>query len=256
MPRDLPPVHRHLDFMSPLSGQRANDLVRFVAENTNGTVVDIGCGWAEILLRLLEAKTAVRGIGIDLDGAAIQHARALCAQRNLEHRIELIEGDANTYVPESVQGAISIGSTQAWASAGSDFNQPLDYTAALNKLRSIVTPGSPVVFGEAIWSKIPTEAAMAPLAGIADEFKFLADLVDLAEQSGFVVMQVHEANLDEWDHFESGFTAGYAEWLANHNSDHPDYDAMFGRMKEQRQAYLNGYRGIMGMAYLCLLAVE
>ncbi len=80
-------------------------------------------------------------------------------------------------------------------------------------------------------------------------------LLDLAEEAGFLPVQVHEANLDEWDEFESGYTARYARWLAEHGPDHPDADEVRERAARQRAAYFDGYRGILGMAYLCLVAV-
>ena len=51
-----------------------------------------------------------------------------------------------------------------------------------------------------------------------------AELVDLAEAHGFGVLAAHEASLDEWDAFESGFTAGWVRWLAEHEPDDPEAD--------------------------------
>ncbi len=48
---DLRQPFEDLMFMSPLSEQRAERLVRFIAEGLDGTVLDVGCGWAELLLR-------------------------------------------------------------------------------------------------------------------------------------------------------------------------------------------------------------
>lgn len=254
MPIDLPPVHHHLDFFSPLSGQRADEFVSFLVGHTSGTVVDVGSGWAELSLRVLEASPDVSGIAIDQDSDAIKHGQALAIERNLSSRIQLLEGDVRDLVPDSAQGAICIGASHVWAESTA-IDQPLDYKTAFLKLSELVGPGSPVVFGDAIWSCEPTEEAIAVLSGRHDEFLFLSEVVDLAEECGFVAVQTHEANLDEWDHFESGFTAGYAEWLAEHGPDHADYAEKYSRMKQQRHAYLKGYRGVMGMVYLCLLAV-
>lgn len=67
-------------------------------------------------------------------------------------------------------------------------------------------------------------------------------------------MAVHEATIDEWDEFESGYSTCYATWLAAHDPDDPDADEVRARARRQRDGYLHGYRGIMGMAYLQLLA--
>jgi hypothetical protein len=79
--------------------------------------------------------------------------------------------------------------------------------------------------------------------------------VDLAVEHGFAPVAVQEASLAEWDAFESGFTARYATWLARHGPDHPDAADVRQRAKDQRDAYFRGYRGILGLAYLELLAV-
>ena len=64
----------------------------------------------------------------------------------------------------------------------------------------------------------------------------LADLVDMAVDHGFAVVGVHEATLDEWDEFESGFSAGCATWLAEHGADHPDAAEVPARAAGQRAA--------------------
>lgn len=132
---------------------------------------------------------------------------------------------------------------------------PLDYRSALAGVRATLKTGSPAIYGEAIWTATPTPEAIAPLSGRPDEFVFLPDLLDMARDSGFAVTQVHQATLDEWDAFESGYTARYARWLASHAADHPDAPAVRTRVQAQRDAYFRGYRGILGMAYLAMFAV-
>ena len=107
----------------------------------------------------------------------------------------------------------------------------------------------------AVWTRSPTPAATAPLSGRDDEFVALPDLVDLAVEHGFAAVAVQEASLDEWDAFESGFTARFATWLALHGPDHPDAAEVRARAQAQRDAYFRGYRGILGLAYLQLIAV-
>ena len=247
-------VHDHLDFMSPLSEQRADKLAQFVATHAGDTVVDIGCGWATLLIRILERTIATRGVGIDLNCDGFEHANQIAAARGVADRLQLIGGDAMTHMPASAQGAVCIGATQVW-SQHAEADMPMNYAAALTALRKLVVTGSPVLYGEGIWSVAPTERAAAPLAGRLDEFIFLPDLIELAWSSGFAVAQVHEASQDEWDHFESGYTARYAEWLTKNSQGHPEHAAVLERVCRQQTGYFRGYRGVLGMVYLCLLAV-
>lgn len=251
---EFAPHHHHLAFIAPLSVPRADELVRFLAAHARGLVVDVGCGWAGLLTRLLQAQPAVTGLGLDLNDAGFAHALQVAARQGVADRLRLVAGDAKLHLPQRVEGAICIGASQVWGSP-TQTNQPLDYAAALQALRARLAPGAPLVYGEGIWSRLPTEAAAAPLAGRLDEFIALPELVDLAWRSGFAVVQVHEASQDEWDHFESGYTARYAHWLAAHPTSHPDYAEVMQRAQRQRDAYFRGYRGVLGMAYLCLLAI-
>jgi hypothetical protein len=254
MPPDLSPFHLDLTFMAPLSEQRADQLVDFVSKHLAGTVIDIGCGWAELLIRVLEVTPGARGIGVDLKESSIQHAQTLARKRGVANRITLITGDAKDQLPPASQAAICIGASQIWGPPV-EAKMPLDYRSALTAVRSMLETGAPVIYGEGIWTSPPTAAAIAPLAGRIDEYVFLPDLLDIARACGFAVVQVHQASLDEWDAFESGFTARYARWVAGHPKDHPDAQRVRDLATNQANAYFRGYRGVLGMAYLAMLAV-
>ena len=172
MPAELSPFHRDLTFMAPLSEERANTLVGFLAANFSGLVVDVGCGWAELLLRVLEASPRSRGLGIDLKPASIEHAMSVARQRHLSDRLTLIVGDAKEKMPTSAQAVICIGASQIWGPRV-EAKAPLNYRAALSAVRSVIEPGAPVVYGEGTWAATPTDAAIAPLAGRRDEYLFL-----------------------------------------------------------------------------------
>jgi cyclopropane fatty-acyl-phospholipid synthase-like methyltransferase len=254
MPPDFSPFHLDLTFMAPLSEERAAKLIDFVSANLIGTVIDVGCGWAELLIRILQAAPNGVGVGIDLQDSSIAHAQALARQRGIDDRITLIAGDARNHRPGSSDAAVCIGASQIWG-APVEAKMPLDYRSALAAVRAMLRAGCPVIYGEAIWTAKPTPEAVAPLAGRPDEYVFLPELLDVARDSGFAVAQVHQATLDEWDAFESGYTARYARWLASHPTDHPDASTVRTRMEAQHNAYFRGYRGILGMAYLAMFAV-
>jgi hypothetical protein len=44
-------------------------------------------------------------------------------------------------------------------------------------------------------------------------------------------------------------------WRADHDADHPDADEVRDRAARQLAGYFAGYRGVLGMAYLGLVAV-
>ncbi len=247
------PLHHDLTFLSPLSEERAARLVSFLTAHAPASVLDVGCGWAELLLRVLEAAPAASGLGLDLDEESLTRAAASAARRGLGDRARFEARDART-VDGTFDAVTCIGASQIW---GADVGEalPLDYVAALTALRALLPRGGRLVYGEGIWSRPPTPAATAPLAGRDDEYVDLATLVALAEEHGFAAMSVHEASLDEWDAFESGFTAGWVRWLSEHAADDPDAAEVRERVARQHAAYLQGYRGVLGLAYLHLVAL-
>jgi len=247
------PLHRDLTFLAPLSEARATRLVAFLAEEPPSTVLDVGCGWAELLLRVLQAAPGARGLGLDLDEESLGGAREHAVRRGLADRVGFEARDART-VAGRYDAVTCIGASQIWG-PGAREAQPLDYAAALTALRALLPHGGRLVYGEGIWSAPPSPAATAPLSGRDDEYVAMGALVDLAEAHGFAVVAAHEADRDEWDAFESGFTARYARWLTEHEPDHPDADEVRGLAARQHAAYFGGYRGILGLAYLQLVAV-
>jgi len=247
------PPHLDLTFMTPLSEERASRLVAFLADGQPGSVLDIGCGWAELLLRVLAAAPDAIGEGVDLDAVAITHGQALAADRGLTDRVDLRVSDARD-LRGGWERIVCIGASQVWG-APVEEAQPLPYAAALAALRSLVPRGGRVVYGDGIWSRPPTPEAVAPLAGREDEFRPLGEIADLAVAAGLAPLAVHEASLDEWDVFESGYAAAYTRWLAEHGAEDPDTGEVRRLAARQRSAYFSGYRGVLGLGYLELVAV-
>lgn len=230
------PVWEHLDFLSPLSGERADRLAAWLAEDlADGTALDVGCGWAELLLRTVALAPAARAVGIDLDAERIEHARELARSRGLADRVELHAADAAHTAPPSVDALVAVGASQVWGPAV-DGGRPLDYGAALSAMHAGVRRGGRVLYGEGVWTRPPTPEATAPLSGRDDEFVRLTDLVALARHHGFEVVDAQEATQAEWDAFEAGFTASLP----------PE------RAEAQRASYHQGYRGVLGFAWLQL----
>ena len=85
---NLPPLHRHLSFNSPLSEARALELVAFLGSRAQGTVVDVGCGWGHLLRMLVSRHEGVRGIGIDLRAEAISFAQEAASASKSTDRLE------------------------------------------------------------------------------------------------------------------------------------------------------------------------
>jgi len=119
---ELTAAHEALTFMTPLSQARADTLVDFLADGlaatTDPLVLDVGCGWAELLLQVLDAVPSATGIGVDTNRDATTHGRNLAASRGMAGRVELYCADARTGSPEEADAVICIGASQIWGHPG------------------------------------------------------------------------------------------------------------------------------------------
>jgi cyclopropane fatty-acyl-phospholipid synthase-like methyltransferase len=248
---ELPPLYESLTWLTPLSEERAAHLVAFLSDPAPDEVLDMGCGWGELLLRVLASAPEARGRGVDRASAFIEQARQQALTRGLLDRARFDSMLGLEAKGRPADAVICIGASQIWGPPVEDA-QPLDYAAALRALRSLVLPGGRLVYGEAIWSATPHPAATAPLAGRDDEYLTEDALREQILAAGFEVVTQDQASAQEWDEFEAGFRGRFTRWLEAHEADHPAAEQVRRQYEEQRVAYEEGYRGVLGMAYFCL----
>ena len=237
----LTPLHDDLLFHGPLSSDRADLLVRSLGPLAGQHVVDLGCGWAELLLRTVAAGAT--GHGVDQDAEAIAHGQKLALDRGLADRVTLSVGDAGSW-SGSADVLIVNGATQVF---GGD---PLDHTAnTLAAGRRILRPRGRLLLGEGFWEREPTPAQLAVMPIPLEQYGSVASLVDLAFEHGYRLLWLSQASQDEWDEFESGHALVYERRLAEHPTD----TAVLERSDRQRTWRLKGWRGVLGMVYLTLV---
>lgn len=238
---DIPSGHTFLDFNAPLSDARADRLIDGLAPLRDCTVIDLGCGWAELLLRALAGEPTARGIGVDSDAEAIARGRANAAARGLADRVTLHSADVTSWPTAAADVVITVGASHAWGGTAH----------ALDAARAHLRPGGRLLFGDGCWEREPTPAALAGLGAEPDDLLTLPDIVDLAVQTGYRPLDVCTASLDEWDAFESRWCAGRERWLLAHPHA-PDAAEVRAVVDEHRTGWLRGYRGQLGFAYLTL----
>ncbi|MFE7463039.1 SAM-dependent methyltransferase [Streptomyces sp. NPDC057499] len=250
---DLPPRLTRLTFLGPLSEARAARIVGRLAGAAPTRVLDLGCGWGELMLRVLEAVPGASGTGIDLSAPDLARGRANAGARGLGDRVEFIEKSAAGTGHGPADLVLSIGAGHAL----SDAAPPHHIAEALAVLRRSVAPGGRVLLAEGFWQRSPTAAELAAMwpDARADEHHDLAGLVDLAVAAGFRPSWIETAGDDEWEDFESGYQSDVEEWLAAHPG-HPLARETRERVDRHRTSWLRGYRGVLGMAYLTLVPVD
>ncbi|RKS09468.1 methyltransferase family protein [Nocardiopsis sp. Huas11] len=246
----LPPLYRAADVNGPLSDEHAARLITTLGPLDGCRVVDVGCGWAEFLLRVLASAPTATGLGIDRGEEAIGHGRANARARGLDERVELVVGDVADWSGTRADVLVNVGSTHVW---GGD---PVTHTAtALGALAGLLQPGGRLLFGECFWLREPTDAELAAMYdNPREQYRSMRGLVDLALSHGFRLRALSQASPAEWDDFENRHAQGWEDWLLE-NPDSPDADEVRATADRHRAARVDGMREILGMAYLTLIRV-
>ncbi len=221
-------AHAQLRFNAPLSEQHAASLVRRLALAPGHHVLDLGCGFGELLLSLVAAHPAATGTGVDTDREALDRARRSAAEQGLQERVEFSEGDVATFAGHG-HLVLCVGASHAWGGTA----------AALQALHDHVEPGGVALFGAGVWEQEPREDAVRLLG----EHGSLDALLAAAHEAGYEVEGVELSSRDEWDDFEAGWRAGLEE----------SRDAAAQELASRRRhEYEDVYRGVLGFAWLVL----
>lgn len=235
-----PGYYERLDFNAPLSGARADSIAQELAAGRPRTVLDVGCGWGELLLRTVGAAPDARGLGVDTDARGLARGRANAAARGLDGRVTFFEGDCAA-PRDAAEVVICVGSDHAFG----------DQAAALYALRGFTQPSGRLLFGSGFWQRPPSAVQAAAVGMKPDSLPDLAGLADCAIEHGFRPLTIQTANRDEWETFESGYLADWEEWLLAYG-DHADADAVRIKADTHRTEWLRGYGDVLGFAYLTL----
>jgi SAM-dependent methyltransferase len=227
--------YARLRWNTPLAEDHADLLLERLALTADTTLVDVGCGWGELLLRAV-ARTYNRATGIDSDPAALERARRAAQERGLADRVDFVEEKAESW-RQTADRAICIGASHA-----------LGGTKAMLTALADIVPSGRVLIGDGCWPAPPTPAAV-DLFG--NEFLSLPDLVAAANAAGWRVMHLSTADQREWDDFESRHRAGQQEWLLANQED-PRAPEVKEWIDSRERVYLTAYRNVLGFAYLVL----
>lgn len=218
-----------LAFDAPLSEERAARLLRRLAVAPGGHVLDLACGRAELLLRVVLAHPGTTGTGVDADRAALDRGRSRAARLGLLDRVDLVEGDATAFADRG-DVVLCVGAAHAWGGAG----------PALAALREHLQPGGLLLLGDGFWAAEPAPDVRERFGDLPAG---LADAADRAAAAGYRVLEADASTAAEWDAFEAGRRAGLVRGGP---------PAALEPAEERRRAYEQGYRGSLGFAWLVL----
>ena len=233
-------AHRDHLFCSPLAADRANRLISLLDLPIEASVIDVGCGKVEILIRAAEMYPSITGLGVDPNAAFLEVGRAAAAQRGVSSRLTLREARiADVHLePEMFDAAICIGSSQAFGT----FKQAI---AALEKL---VRPRGHVLIGEPYWRIQPDPEYLSVLGARSDHHLTHASNEVAGLSDGLVPVYSCVSNADEWDHYEGLFCRSVENFVQDHQND-PDATKFRNRIRDWREAYLRWGRDTLGFGF-------
>jgi SAM-dependent methyltransferase len=227
---------------TPLSTDHANLLLERLDPQAGSEVLDLGCGWGELLMRAVlradaGSAAATTGIGVDTDLEVLQRGRGRAIDLGLGAQVRFVAQTAASW-RQPADRVLCIGSSHAWSGA----------EQALAELADLVPAGGRLLFGDGCWETPPTPAAAEVFGADVSE---LDTLVRQATRAGWHVLHMSTADQREWDDFEATWRAGRQEWLLDNPSDARAAEVR-RTLDRQLEEYLTIYRGVLGFCYLVL----
>jgi len=231
--------HRGMAICNPLGSDQLDALVALIALSgpRAGRALDVGCGKAELLIRLCE-RSAWAGLGIDPNATLVAEARAAIAAR-APGRVEIVEAEADPQALPSAAYDLAAAVGASHALGGTD--------ATLAALAVTTRQGGHVLVGDGFWRRLPDAAALDILGIPAEELHLLPELVGAADAAGLEPLEVLVAREDDWDRYEWAHLRNLEAHAAAHPDD-PQAARLWARRKRWRDAYLRAGRDLLGFA--------
>jgi len=231
-------TYARMRWNTPLSEAHAARLLDRLEVGGGDLVLDLGCGWGELLMRAVAAGgDTTRGVGVDTNAELLGRGRALAAERGLDTQVRFLQEPAGEWA-EPADRVLCVGASHAWGGS----------QRALSELATVLEPGGTVLFGDGCWERPPTGAAWGLFGG---SVRPLAEIVEHAVAAGWRVRHLSTADQHEWDEFESTWRAGREDSLRANPHD-PRAPSVRAELDARLAEYVGVYRGVLGFCYLVL----
>jgi ubiquinone/menaquinone biosynthesis C-methylase UbiE len=206
--------------------------------SADASVLDIGTGNAEVLIRLVE-QYGVKAVGVEWSPVALQAAHEQIAARVPHQSIELRDVDATTLQlsREQFEVAICIGASEVFGG----------YAGTLRTLAQSVESGGQLVVGELYWKQEPAQDYLTTFGIPREEYTTHANNVAIGVEQGLIPLFTLVTSDDEWDHYE-WWRIRAIERYAQEHPDDPDVPALVERIRWWRDLYLRWGRDTLGFA--------
>ncbi|MEO6928521.1 MAG: methyltransferase domain-containing protein [Casimicrobiaceae bacterium] len=234
-------AHRDHDYCNPMSATKVERLLDLLPLAEASRVLDLGCGRAELSLRIIE-RFGSQVVAIDNSSLMLDAARERAQWTGALGRLHLDNIDIRNFAadPETFQLTVYLGAGGIDGGIG----------GVCRKLKTWTQPGGYVLIGEGYWKRKAPSEYLAVLGG--NEFEYLDHRgnVQAGIDAGLVPMHAVVASDDEWDEYEWKYARSIERYVREQPDD-ADAVAMLDRIRRWRDAYLRWGRDTLGFgAYL------
>jgi SAM-dependent methyltransferase len=231
--------HADMAIMNPLSDATVDELVERLDLPAGARVLDLGCGKAEVLIRIVE-RYGANGIGVELSPHLLAEARA-AAGLLANGAIELHEADVRSF-RDSGRFDLVIAMGPGWEHG--TFGQ------LLTDMQRHAASGSLLLAADGYWRTTPTDAYLRLLGARRDEMASHEGNLQAGIALGMTPIWAVTASTRDWDRYEWTYLASLDRWLAEHPED-PIFGDVADWLSAGRDRYLGGGRDQLGFgAYL------
>lgn len=176
----------------PISGATLEEVVQRVGSlgiGPGSRVLDLGCGPAELLRRIVE-QTGALGVGVDTSPFAIEEARARAAKSSAAGRIELrLAGVEEIDRRPSHDLVLCIG--PGWKTGG--WSSLTAWTA------SLVAPGGHLLLADGAWRRQPTRSELRSLDMEIDAYPPTDRVEGIVQEAEVDVLWSHRVTAQDWE---------------------------------------------------------
>ena len=230
-------AHRDHDYCNPLPAPKIERLLDLLPLEENSRALDLGCGRAELALRIIE-KFGSTVVAVDHSSLMLDAARERAEWTGALHKLHLDSMDIREFKadPETFHLTIMMGA--GGISGG--------MAGICGRLKGWTRGGGYLLIGEGYWRQKPPAEYQALLGADAPLLDHRGN-VQAGIDAGLIPMHAASASTDEWDEYEWKYCRSI-ERYAREQPDDPDVPAMLERARRGRDAYLRWGRDTRGFA--------